>query len=220
MRPGFWYERWEQGQIGFHQREVNRHLQQFWDRLPISEEGDVFIPLCGKSLDLLWLRAQGHRVMGVEISPIAVRDFFRDNRLNPAISQQGPFKRYDADGLTILLGDFFDLTPNDLEQVCGVYDRASLVALPAEMRLDYARHFNSILPAGISSLLVSMEYEPREMAGPPFAVHEAEIYQLFAKRYQITLLLTLNILAENPQFVRRGVSALQEKVYLLADNPG
>ncbi len=217
MKPDFWHQRWQLGQIGFHQQEINSHLQKFFHRLPVPGTGQIFVPLCGKSLDLLWLRAQGHQVLGVEISPVAVEDFFRENRLTPSVTRQGRFERYEVDGLAILNGDFFNLKGDELQQICAVYDRASLVALPEEMRIDYASHFNAILPAGISCLLISMEYPQQEMDGPPFAVAESEVRQLFGNRFDVSHLLTLDILAENPQFARRGLSTLQEKVFLLSD---
>jgi len=79
MDPQFWHERWQRNETGWHQREINAHLQDFWPQLQQPAGGRVLVPLCGKSRDLLWLRAQGHAVLGVEISPIAVREFFAEN---------------------------------------------------------------------------------------------------------------------------------------------
>src|SRR4030042_914462 len=90
MNPDFWLERWQRNEIGFHQPEINAHLQDFWGQLAVPAGGQVFVPLCGKSRDLLWLRARGHRVLGVELSPIAVRDFFAENALTPAPAARPP----------------------------------------------------------------------------------------------------------------------------------
>jgi thiopurine S-methyltransferase len=215
MNPDFWHERWQRNEIGFHQQEINAHLQDFWGQLAVPAGGLVFVPLCGKSRDLLWLRARGYRVLGVELSPIAVRDFFAENALTPQVTRQGTFERYEADGLAILCGDFFGLTPELVQGVAGVYDRASLIALPPELRVRYAEHSASILPAGVCTLLVTMEYPQGEMSGPPFSVGEDEVRSLYAARYAVTHLHTQYILAENPRFRERGLSALQEKVYLL-----
>lgn len=215
MNPEFWQERWQRNEIGFHQREINAHLQDYWPRLGLPAESQVFVPLCGKSRDLLWLRARGHAVLGVELSPIAVRDFFRENALTPQLSRQGAFERCEADGLAVLCGDFFDLTPADLKGIAGVYDRASLIALPPEMRPRYAAHLAAILPKGAAILLVTMEYRQAEMSGPPFSVSEDEVRKLYEKHYVVTRLFTKDILAENPRFRERGLSALSEKVYQL-----
>lgn len=101
MKPAFWLEKWERNEIGFHQHEINNHLQAYWQHLKLKPGSPVLVPLCGKSSDMLWLCGQGHNVLGVEISAIAVRDFFQENALNPNISQQGPFKRWETEGLTI-----------------------------------------------------------------------------------------------------------------------
>jgi thiopurine S-methyltransferase len=175
----------------------------------------VFVPLCGKSRDLLWLRAQGHAVLGVEVSPIAVRDFFKENQLTPEVTRREPFEEWEADGLTILCGDFFALTPEWLTNIQAVFDRASLIALPPEMRARYAAHMASILPPTAKILLVTMEYSGQGMQGPPFSVEEAEVRNLYEKHFAVTSLLRKDILADNPRFRERGLSELHEHVYRL-----
>jgi thiopurine S-methyltransferase len=216
MDQKFWHERWQRNEIGFHQQEINAHLQEFWAQLAVPAGGQMFVPLCGKSRDLLWLRARGHAVLGVELSPIAVRDFFAENTLTPQITRQGAFERYTADGLTVLCGDFFGLTAQDLQAVAGVYDRASLIAIPPTLRPRYAEQLAAILPAPAKVLLVTMEYPQAEMSGPPFSVSEDEVRRLYEPRYRVTRLFAKNILNENPRFRERGLSALSEQVYLLA----
>lgn len=215
MNPEFWQERWQKNEIGFHQQEINAHLQDYWPRLSVAAGGQVFVPLCGKSRDLLWLRARGHTVLGVELSPIAVRDFFRENALTPRVSRQGALERCETDGLAVLCGDFFSLTAENLKGVVGVYDRASLIALPPDMRPRYAAHLAAILPKGVAILLVTMEYRQAEMNGPPFSVSEDEVRKLYEKHHDVTCLFTKDILTENPRFRERGLSGLSEKVYQL-----
>ena len=215
METDFWLERWRLNQIGFHQQEINAHLQEFWPGLTIAPPGQVFVPLCGKSRDMLWLRARGHGVRGVEISPIAVRDFFSENGLTPQISGQGRLERWETDGLAILRGDFFDLVPDDLRDVVGIYDRASMVALPPPMRERYASHLMSLAPRAAVILLVTMEYPEGEMQGPPYCVHETEVQKLYGDAYDIERLFVLDMLAENPRFRDRGLTHLQEKVFRL-----
>lgn len=219
MDRDFWLERWQRNEIGFHQQEINAHLEAFWDRLAIPVDALVFVPLCGKSRDLLWLRARGYRVLGVEFSPTAVRDFFVENALTPQITRQGRFDRHETHGLAILCGDFFDLSPELLQGVAGVYDRAALIALPPELRTRYVAHSAAILPAAADTLLVTMEYPQNQMSGPPFAVDEDEVRRLFEKRCTVTRLLDKDILTDNPRFRERGLSALAEKIYRLAPRP-
>jgi thiopurine S-methyltransferase len=213
MEIPFWHERWKQNEIGFHQAEFNSHLQEFWPSLGLAAGNRVFVPLCGKSRDLLWLRAQGHGVLGVEVSPIAVSDFFQDNRLTTNVTPHEPFEAWEADGLTILRGDFFALTPEWLADIRAVFDRASLIALPPDMRGRYAAHMTRILPAQVSILLVTMEYPAQGMQGPPFSVEENEVRALYDKHFKVTSLLRKDILADNPRFRERGLASLHEHVY-------
>lgn len=213
MNREFWLERWQKNEIGFHQQDINSHLQAFWPKLNSVEGGTVFVPLCGKSRDMLWLRGQGHPVLGVEISPIAVSDFFAENGLLPTISEQPHHRRCEVDGLTLLEGDFFKLDRADLQTVSHVFDRASLVALPPSLRADYARHLHTILPAHATILLVAFDYDQTQMDGPPFSVGEAEIRRLYADAYAIELLREQDVLDEYPQFIARGLTGLLEKVY-------
>jgi thiopurine S-methyltransferase len=219
MDAQFWHDRWQRNEIGFHQAEINSHLQEFWPQLGLAPGSRVFVPLCGKSRDLLWLRARGFEVVGIEISPIAVRDFFRENDLTPRRTQRGPFELCEADGLSILCGDFFALTADWVSDVRGVYDRASLIALPPDMRPRYAQHMATILPPTAAVLLVTMEYPAGAMQGPPFAVDAAEVRRLYAARFQVRHLLRKDILAENPQFRERGLASLHEQVYRLEPIP-
>lgn len=218
MNPDFWHERWESRQIGFHRDEVHPYLARFWPALGIAPGSRVFVPLCGKSNDLLWLCAQGHEVVGVEVSPIAVREFFEENRLTPTISTVDSFQCYECDGICLYCGDFFALTASHLAGVSAVYDRAALVALPPEMRGDYARHLLELLPSGAKTLLVAFEYPQHEMPGPPFNVDGAEITALFGTQCDIRLLLEADILAQEPRFRDKGVTRLKEVVYALRVN--
>lgn len=216
MDTDFWLERWERNEIGFHQGEVNRYLREYWKELHAPHGGEVFVPLCGKSRDMLWMRQQGHTVLGVELSAIAAQAFFTENGYVPLHAAEGAFERYEADGVRILCGDFFDLRKDDLTNVSVVYDRASLVALPPEMRERYASHLAEIVPPATKILLITFDYPQHEMSGPPFAVSSGEVERLYREHAEIRLLEQQDVLAENPRFKERGLSRLQESVFLLS----
>lgn len=216
MTPDFWLERWRRGETGWHLNEINLHLQTFWPRLELPAATRVFVPLCGRTLDMLWLAGRGHRVVGVELSELGVRAFFEEQGLTPVILDKPPFRQYQVDELTLLCGDFFQLTPAHLAGVGAVYDRASLIALPPAMRPRYASHFKRIVPAGASGLLITLDYAQAEMAGPPFAVSQDEVIQLFGDRFRIDPWARLDILDESPNFRQRGLSAVSEEVFRLA----
>jgi thiopurine S-methyltransferase len=218
MHTDFWHERWQNKQIGFHQSEINLHLQQFWPALDGAGGGRVFVPLCGKSRDMLWLRAQGLDVVGIELSPSAVQAFFSENSLPVKISSNDRFSLFESDRIRIYCGDFFDLAATDLAGVNAVYDRASLIALPPEMRTAYADHMNELLGPGTKTLLIAFEYPQHEMAGPPFSVREKEVRELYGGHSAIEVLHLADILDQEPRFRDKGLTSLQEKIYALTYN--
>ena len=215
MELSFWHDRWERTEIGFHQQEINVHLQQFWNRLGLRPGQPVFVPLCGKSRDLLWLAGEGYPVIGVEISPIAVEAFFQENGLHPHRWREGAFEIWEQDEVRILLGNFFALEPQHLAMIAGVYDRASLIALPPTMRERYARHLDAILPSGKRTLLMTLEYDQTVLTGPPFAVGEAEVRTLYEATHEIELLHTRDALSDESRWRDRGLTWLLERVYRL-----
>jgi thiopurine S-methyltransferase len=213
MDPEFWHARWQENRIGFHLQETNPWLVHYWPP-PRAAPGDrVLVPLCGKSLDMLWLLDQGYRVTGVEISRIAAEAFFAENSLVPAIEQAGEFTRYRCDALDILCGDFFALDRNTAGDIDAVYDRASLIALPPAMRAAYAEHLASLLDPGTSCLLITLDYDQRQMPGPPFAVTDEEITSLYADTFALEQLCSKDVLDDNGRFRDAGITRLHECVY-------
>ncbi|MGC2164999.1 MAG: thiopurine S-methyltransferase [Gallionella sp.] len=215
MKKEFWHERWENDQIGFHQEEINPYLRTYWQSLTLAPNSLVFVPMCGKSLDMVWLRTQGHDVLGVELSPKAVSDFFGQFEHDPEKFSSGKFKGCKYDGISILCGDFFDLDFSKTGDVAAVYDRASLVALPPDMRKRYVDHLVQILPPEVLILLITMEYPKAEMQGPPFSVTTREIKALYSPHGEVEALGQFDVLSANPRFQERGLSALKENIYLI-----
>ena len=210
-----WHERWRRNDIGFHQDTVNPYLVRYWPRLRLDPAAPVFVPLCGKSRDMRWLRDQGHPVLGVEVSPIAVKDFFAEQGMQPMLFQAAPLEGWRGDGISILCGDFFALTPGHVAGVRGVYDRASLIALPVEDRRRYADHLITLVCPHAQVLLVTLDYPTGEMTGPPFAVSEQELRGLYEQHFDIRLLESMQVLDENPRFRDKGLTRLEESVYLM-----
>lgn len=215
MNPEFWLENWKNNKIGFHQQEINTYLTAFWQQMDVIPNTRVFVPLCGKSLDLIWLCQQGHDVLGVEVSDLAVSQFFSENSLTYSKFKQDGFQHYQTESLAILQGDFFNLTVDHLQDVQGVFDRAALVALPLELRQKYMQHLKNILPDKTKILLVTFEYDQSQMNGPPFSVNETEVNTLFQADDEIELLFNRDVLANYPSFEAAGLNSLQEKVFLI-----
>ena len=216
MEPKFWQERWARNQLGFHLPEVNPYLERHWPSLALAEGAKVLVPLCGKSLDLMWLATQGHRVLGVELSEQAVEAFFSEQSLTPRITQRGVFTVYQADLIEVWCGDFFALDAEVLADCTAVYDRAALIALPPLMRLQYTEQLNNMLRPGCQGLLITLDYDQTQKAGPPFAVTDEEVKVLLGVHWSLQVIEKQDILGESWKFVQDGVTGLDERVYRVA----
>lgn len=215
MDAHFWHERWERGEIGFHKSRVNPLLARWWPVLRLPSGSPVWVPLCGKSLDMLWLRDQGHGVVGVELSRAALEDFAAEHQLPLTWLTQGCLDIAETRGIKLYAGDVFSLNAEHLAKVAAVYDRAALIALPPEMRAQYVAHMLNILPAGWQMLLVTLDYPQAERPGPPFSVNDEEVRRLF-DGYRITVLDEQDVLAEHAVFRQQGMTRLHERVYHIA----
>jgi len=216
MEISYWKSRWNRGRTGWHMEEVYPHLKTYWRRLELDRGSSVLVPLCGKSLDLLWLADRGHRVFGVEVSEIAIREFLEEAGLNWEEREKGPFTLYRAGQIRLWQGNFFDLEPGMLPRLDAIYDKAALIALPEEKRAEYARLINRLCVPATRILLNSFEYDQDEMSGPPFAVFEDELQRHFGGRFDLELLHEESLFDRLVKFRQRGLSTyLTEKLYLL-----
>lgn len=183
MEASFWRQKWEQGDIGFHQSQANAFLIKHFEKLNLAKGDRVFLPLCGKTPDLTWLLAGGYRVVGAELSELAINELFSDLGVEPIISRVGKLTHYCAKDIDIFVGDIFDVSAEVLGLVDAVYDRAALVALPANMRHQYTSHLMKMTHAA-PQLLICYEYNQQLIDGPPFSVSEAEVKHHYASAYQ------------------------------------
>ena len=214
MEQTFWLEHWAANKIGFHRTETNPLLKRHWAAMDIDPAERVFVPLCGKSLDMAWLAEVGHDIVGVELSPLAIQDFFKEQGISAASSRTADFLRLQSDSITLFAGDFFELKPAHVQPVGAVYDRGALIALPEEMRKLYANRLPELAPAPV--LLITVLYDQSEMPGPPFAVSPAEVHQLYEERYEVRALEgPIDILDQEPKFAERGVTHLEATVFSL-----
>jgi len=216
MEPEFWHERWHENRIGFHQSGVNLFLRRYFAKLKGAHAGPVFVPLCGKSRDMAWLHDQGREVLGIELSPLAVEAFYKEWGCAGSRAGRGEFLEYKAEGVTILVGNYFHLTQTILGPVSAVYDRAALIAMPPHMRRDYAQHMADLLVPGTPLLLIAPFSLKDPGSGPPFAVSGAEITDIFAPHFAIeTLECERETAATSPQLAEQGLAWREEAVYLL-----
>ena len=215
MEKQFWLQRWRDGKTGFHSDAVQPLLAKYWPSLQLPAGQRVFVPLAGKSRDMLWLAEQGYRVLGVEISPLAVEQFFYENDLLPATHDSPAGRHHVCGSIELICGDVFDLDAGILSSCSAVYDRAALIALPPDIRARYADHLSGKLPAECRMLLVTVDYMQDEMEGPPFAVDRNAVDALYAADWSVELLERRDILSDEERFADYGVSSLHTEVLLL-----
>lgn len=215
MDHDFWLERWACGQTGFHQSQVNPMLARYWPELNAPSGSAVLVPLCGKSLDMRYLKARGHRVIGVELSEQAIEAYFVEAG-ERFVKEKGFYLvQYRGDGVVIHCGDFFDLQAPDVMGIRAAYDRGALVALPPKLRIHYADHLQRVLPDRTVTLLITLEYDQARVQGPPFSVPESEVRRLFGDRGRVTCIDARKVSDLPPKFAQAGVTEAREVVYRL-----
>jgi thiopurine S-methyltransferase len=188
MDPDFWQQLWHENRIGFHEGKPNDLLMRYLDRLALEPDSRVFLPLCGKAVDLDWIMAQGHRVAGIELNRAALEEVFERSGLTPRVKEVGALTAFRAERVELFAGDVFDLSADILGPVDAIYDRAALIALPAATRAKYAAHVRQ-LSVGAPQLLICLDYDQSRMEGPSFSVDEAELNRLYGGHYRIEKLV-------------------------------
>ena len=214
MNPKFWQKRWQDKRIGFNQSEVNPLLVRYFSHLNVPANSRVFVPLSGKSIDMIWLAAQGYDVVGVELVEIAVQAFFAEQNIQPNVHQLADnpaIKCYQGQlfgqEVEIWVADIFALSAEDIGSIDAVYDKAALIALPSDMRLKYSEQVRK-LGGNVSNkiapqLLLTLNYDQSKKDGPPFSISSEQIQHYYGAHYHISEL------AGEPTFIR---SALELKV--------
>lgn len=189
MQHDFWHQKWQDNKIGFHDSQANKLLTQNIDKLALAKGAKIFIPLCGKTLDIDWLLTKDYSVVAAELSELAINQLFEQLNITPKTEQLDGLVRYYAPNISIYVGDIFNLTSEIIGKIDAIYDRAALVALPAKTRVDYANHMMKITRTA-PQLLVCYEYDQNLMSGPPFSINAAEVQTHYADAYNITLVET------------------------------
>ncbi len=186
---------------------------RYIDQTPLG--GRILVPLCGKSLDLGWLNDQGYEVVGVELSEQAVSELFEQLEVEPIRTQDGPFEIWESLGLSVYVGDIFELTPNIAGTFDTIWDRAALIALKPTDRARYAPHVSSFRKQNSSVLLSVLVYDQQKLSGPPFSVTDDEIHRLYAAYKSVEKLQSKNVTSRNPMFVEAGLDTVTENLWLI-----
>ena len=209
MDTSFWHQRWEKNEIAFHESKANPLLVKHFSELSLAKGRRVFVPLCGKTLDISWLLSNGYRVAGAELSQIAIEQLFMELGLQPEISTVEEVEQWSAKNLDVFVGNIFAVSRKMLGQVDAIYDRAALVAFPEDMRNRYTAHLIEITGKA-PQLLICYDYDQRLMEGPPFSVHNKEVHRHYSDNYELALLASTDVSGG-----LKGKCPAKENVWLL-----
>ena len=210
-----WLEFWENNEINWHSDVVTQELEEYLGLLKLEPGNKVFFPLCGKSLDMIYLLNQGFSVVGVELSEIAIKQFFHENGLDYTITRVGKFDLYSTKNIEIYCGDFFSLSSKHLSDVKAVFDRKSLIALDQNLRQKYVKHLNDIISLGVRVLLITLHYPQHQMSGPPFSVDKSEVESLFSMAFKYQELKSFQDIENVSKLARAGVDYIENAAYCL-----
>ena len=206
MHAEFWETRWQNREIGFHYDNVNPLLQKHFNQVDVPVNGSVFIPLCGKTGDMTWLHEQGFQVTGVELSQLAIQEYFQQRGVKPHVTQYGAFTEYSMPNMRLLQGDYFALPKPLMGPVDFVYDRASMIALPVPMRENYVEQLKKQCK-GATLLLLTYSFEVDPERGPPFSINEEQVKEVYPQAEVLC-----NQASPDKRFLERGG---REHVFLI-----
>lgn len=213
----FWHQAWSEGRISFHQSSVNTDLVLYWPRLGLSPGARVLVPLCGKSLDMLWLMQQGYIIDGIELSEQAIGQFVNENQLTMIRREQDGMVTYTNKKINIWVDDIFEINPQVFElPLAAIYDRAALVALPKQLRQQYVDFCLATLADKGKILLKTITYNQDLLEGPPFSVEDEEVCKLYSKCKNVQLInKKINNLEPDNHLYQRGLTETEDSVWII-----
>ena len=187
----FWdKDRWSKGSTPWHLAEPHPHLITNHAKLLLEgkkpTETSILVPLCGKSVDLIWLWQQGYTVVGIDGVEKAVITFRDENNLplTRSVNADGlPTYSTEDNKLSLVVGNFLDSNLFDslANKFDAVWDRASLVAITPDCRDAYKNTISKLLSEkGFRYLLSTFEYNSNDFVPPPHSVDLEVVKSLFS----------------------------------------
>ena len=203
-----WAKAWREGRIGFHRSSPNPNLERYAHVLQNCQ--NILFPLCGKTLDMHYLHQKGHHCFGVERVEKAIHHFFLEwNGIPKRVNT-----RYQHQNISIFHQNIFSIGPKELPVIHGIFDRAALVALPVEIRPQYAQHMLSLLAKGGKILLITINMPRPQDQGPPFLVRKESIPDLFSDASTVECLETQRKTPQQEPFlIRSGMPWLEQHIW-------
>jgi thiopurine S-methyltransferase len=211
----FWQERWDRGEIGFHEGAPNDLLVAHIGALERdrAERLRVLVPLAGKAEDSWWLADRGHEVVGVEFVMEALEAFYSSRGIDLRQHEHalGSLRAFTAGGVTMLCDDFFAVTPAAVGTFDAIYDRAALVALEPSTRARYVELCRALCKPDARVLLIAFTYDQTKAPGPPWSLDRATVEALWGP---VTPLQT-RASPPSGRLAAAGVESLAETAYLV-----
>ncbi|RXG67971.1 Thiopurine S-methyltransferase [Armadillidium vulgare] len=137
----FWEKLWSTKLTPFHQKEVCPFLLKNSSNLNFASPKRVFIPLCGKALELKWFYDQGFEVVGVELISIPVEEFFKEQNLSFKIRELPWAKVYESSDqrIKIYVADIFSVEPEEVGKFDVIWARADYTIVKIAEREKYSK---------------------------------------------------------------------------------
>ncbi|MCP4443820.1 MAG: thiopurine S-methyltransferase [Myxococcales bacterium] len=198
-----WHDSWREGRTRFHQSDVHSDLVRHAERFLCGGPHRILVPLSGKTVDMLWLAELGHEVVGVELVPQALTEFFAEQNLEARESTEGGLRVLSSGAIKLVNADIFEVNSKHFRLFDRIWDRAALVALPPQVRGRYVRHLRSLAKPGALLLQNLFEYDQSKMEGPPFSVTDEE-FQSQYEGAEVECLDETDAIEKVPQFRERG----------------
>lgn len=128
-----------------------------------------------------WLSTQGASIIGVDLVEQAINEFISEHTLSLDKVATETITHYTNDQWHLIHGNIFEATVAQIGIVDAIFDRAALVALPLDTRVNYTKHCLSLLKEGGKILLITYDSPAADHQGPPFPVRKGTVERLYAE---------------------------------------
>ncbi len=210
-----WIERWKNNDIPFHLEEVNPLLRKHLNHFNIQRGMRVLVPLCGKSVDMIFLQNLGLSVVGIEGVSLAIDQFFSHHNLDVQKQQHRGFDVHHTSAIDIVHADFFKLPKEYFEPFDLIYDRASIIAIDPTKRKDMINMLFRLLKPKGEMFLITVQHPDDFFSGPPFSITEHELIQLCQGLFKVECLENVDR-TDSTSCKHLKMTSIQECVYKLS----
>ncbi|CAF0868053.1 unnamed protein product [Adineta steineri] len=219
----YWLDSWQNNKIGFHRKIISKLFQSYLiPKLTSSEQKQlcVVFPLCGKTLDMIAVLDNGHRVIGIEGSQTAINAFFNENNISYEIendeSNQCQIYKGTDRPITIYCTDFCSFNKT-LPSIDYIWDRGGLVAINPLDREPYRDCLLRMMTREQTQLfLVAINYNDPDYTPPPHILSDDNVNNLFGNECSIELLEVHDETDEfNGRVGRQAIKQIEERIHLV-----